>query len=520
MAFQGNGLISQSDSNYFSFNARKPDEGKLPNISDLILGSNHTFIIDSRNREQRFFPDPANYSIDIPVPYKNVTSIELKGSVFPRCEHNVNSSNFIIPFNVEDNITSIKIRDPGYGYVNGTYGFGTGPPNNTVFLISDPAIVGGNTAQVIIVIANNIIDSITIPVSQKGSGYLRGYYGDKVDPAKGFYSKSGAYVINNIPRESSLSDRFKQANLEVEIGHTLQAKLRFGQYDFTNPNDSLPGLAREVTRSLQEAVDEAIAQGILVPVTNGPQNGEEYFPYAPTLGDLGSTYLTTLNENASPNNRVVIQRGKNDGTFSQSLFLELLWCSCSNDLLYSTSKNLLGYGSSTIEDYRSKLSPPIDQTSGSISTLVIEGAWVATPVTARNDYDIINTSDYFMLEFGGGELDRVESNDDVIEKCFATLIFDGNSSNHIWRAPSNSITAPGTGNSSLSTLLVKPGQNKMIKGNDVDVKNIVFTTPIAELSSLAFSFKKNNGQLYNFQGRDHLLIFSINCDDINTANRF
>ena len=42
-----------------------------------------------------------------------------------------------------------------------------------------------------------------------------------------------------------------------------------------------------------------------------------------------------------------------------------------------------------------------------------------------------------MLEFGNGELDRIESNDDTIEKCFATLLFDNNNPNYIWRATRN-----------------------------------------------------------------------------------
>ena len=54
----------------------------------------------------------------------------------------------------------------------------------------------------------------------------------------------------------------------------------------------------------------------------------------------------------------------------------------------------------------------------------------------------------------------------------------------------------------------------------MDTKKISFPQPIAELSTFSFVFKKNNEQLYNFQGRDHMMLFSILASDINSTNRF
>ena len=163
MAFEGTGMLTNGIKNHFAFNARKPDEGKLPNVSEIITGSEHTLIIDSRNRDLNHHPSPSKYIIDFPESYKNVTSIELRGSVFPKTEYNVNSSNYIIPFNVQDKITNIKIVNPGFGYIDGVY--------NSVVL-SAPAVSGGTQATIQVTVSSNKITGVSI--TDAGSGYLRG----------------------------------------------------------------------------------------------------------------------------------------------------------------------------------------------------------------------------------------------------------------------------------------------------------------------------------------------------------
>jgi|694.fasta_scaffold02005_35 hypothetical protein len=479
MAFYGNGLLSGS-SNRFSEHL-EPNQLMIPHETE------YTLIIDSGNRDMTFFPNPSRYRLTFPESYKNVISLELKGSVFPKSENNVNSSNCIIPFNVQDYITGVNIKSRGYGYTNGVY----------TVNVSPPAISGGITAVLSITVSNNVISSVSI--TNRGSGYLRGNYGNKNDNANGFYTKSGAYVILNIPMIANST----QAVLEIEIGNVLIAKLNHGQYDFTVPNDSSPGLCREITRSLQEAIDTAVNNNVLsVPeYPGGPTSGPGYFPYASGLGNQGSCMLTTLNVNATPNNRVAIQRGKNGG--QQSLFLELLWNSSLETL--NSSRKLLGYGS---DIYFS----PIDQTSGKLSALVANNAWVSSPIISRNDYDIINTNEFFVLEMQSSfDLDRIESNNNQIEKAFATIIFDSNHSNVVWRETPSSLQPPGTGQSNYASLLSKPCYNRPIKGYDFDMKRIEFVQPTAELKTLELFFKKPNGEYYNFQGRDHLLIFSIRC---------
>lgn len=500
----GNPAIgSNPASNYYSFLARKPNEGKIPLPSEMITGSNHILIIDSRERDLQKYPNPARYDITLPQKFKNVTSLELKGSIIPKTEYNVCTENNQIAFNVQNYITSCSIKEPGFGYTNGVY----------VLNVSPPAIAGGTTAQVTVTVTNNQV-SLCV-VTTRGSGYLRGNYGGLQIPSAGFYKNAGAYLdISSIPTESSMYIRYKSAHLVPNVGNELIAILNEGQYDFNIPNDSDLGLCREVTRALQAAVDGAINDGFIVPQAGEPSSGAEYFPYAGAPGDLGSCFLETSNENASANNRVCIQHGTPSGGYTQILFLELLWSSAL--IKYSSAMTLLGYGSS-ISTVQNIPPSPVDQTNGTLNL----GVWESLPVVALNDYSLVNCPLYAILSFYNfpGDADRVESTNSVLDNSFAIVVFDANSSDVVFRAPDDS--APGTGTSNWASLLTKPGVIKAIKGQDFDTKILSFgPAPIAELSILNITFKKLNGDLFDFHGRDHTLILNIGSNDINSANKW
>lgn len=512
----GTGIGSGGNSNYYAFLARNPNEGKIPNSSEIISGSEHIYVVDSRERDLKYFPNPAFYTIKFQHVFKNITSIELKGSLIPKTEYNVNSENMFIPFNVQDYITGIKIRKRGYGYVDGIYGSGT--PNPGAVSVTPPAVSSGIQAEISVVVSNNEITSIMI--ENRGSGYLRGYYGNLNSPENGFYMNSGASFINNIPIDKSLRHRFVSAEVDIVVGNELIASLTPGQYDFSHPNDSLPGLCREVTRSLQKAIDDAIDDNIIVPEIGGPQTGEEYFPYSTNNADNGSCFLTTNSPNASPNVNVAIQRGESDG-YQQSLFLELLWSS--EDFSDSSSMRLLGYGTYlTSNKYKVSFpSTPVDQTNNTTGELVV--TWSSKPVIGKNDYNLVNTPKYVILSLGenGGEIDRIESTATSLDKGFATLVFDANAPEVVFREPEDTLPAPGTGTSDWSSLLNKPGMMKAIKGADFDPKIISFgPAPLAELNSLTIKMTKMNGDLYDFHGKDHLLVFSFKCEDINSGNKW
>lgn len=508
MAFYGNGLLTPEDgSNYFSLEHRKwsRGEGKYPDPSEMILGSEHTYVVDSRSRDKDVWPTPSKYSVKLPEVYKNITSIELKGSLIPKTERNVNSDNRYIPFNVEDFITNARILNPGFGYVDGSYGFATANP--TLATITAPALAGGTTAAITVTVVNNSIATVSIPAGQEGSGYLRGYYGGVIeDPTNGFYQLAQAGFINNIPRDNTLRDRFKEAEIEITVGHELIAAIDIGMYDFTNPNDNAPGLARAITTALQTAVQDAIDNGIVVPAGGGPSTGVEYFPFGAT--NTGSTYLSTSNANASGNDRVNIQRGQDDGSYTQDPFLELLFGSTE---LKTTAEGLLGFGSTSSTLIAGTYFSPVDQTSGAFA---FGGGWTATPVTARNDYDLCNSPNYVILEIKGLAYTRIDSVSEELAKGFATLAFDANMPNVIFRAPNAG--GAGTGDSDYTSLLAKPGILKGIKGQDFDSKYLSFgNRPEAKMSHLLFEFKTYGGNYYDFQGRDHLLIFTLSANDIN-----
>lgn len=517
-ALQGTGIGTNPSSNYYSFLARKPNEGKVPQPSEIITGSTHTYIIDSRERNLKAYPNPASYTIKFSQKFKNVTSIELKGSIIPKTEYNVNTGNNIIPFNVQDYITSLRIVKQGSGYIDGIYGSTSPDPEKVgLFTISSPSITGGVQALATAVVQGGSIVSVTI--DNRGSGYLRGYYGGINSPLNGFYMNTGALVNIGIPFASkSLNDQVP-AEISITVGTVILAELRPGQYDFALPNDDGPGLCREVTRSLQLATQNVIDDGILIPEPGGPQTGAEYFPYPTVDPDDGSCYLVTTNENASPNVQVAIQRGSGDGSYTQSPFLELLWSyEASSD---SSAVRVLGFGSSiTSQKFSGAGQPtPMDQTNNTLGNT----PFTKKPVIGRNDYDITDSPLYCILSFDNNSQsgDRIESTNPTLDRAFATIVFDANSPNVIARDPVSPTPPPGTGPSNYSTLMFKPGVLKAIKGQDFDSKILSFgPAPLAEISGMTLCFRKFNGDLVDFHGRDHLLIFNLNADDINSGNRW
>lgn len=67
------------------------------------------------------------------------------------------------------------------------------------------------------------------------------------------------------------------------------------------------------------------------------------------------------------------------------------------------------------------------------------------------------------------------------------------------------------------------GITKALKGQDFDLKKIEFNTPVSRLSNISIQFtkfskvnKQTDDELYNFRGREHLLLFEIvTCDNCN-----
>ena len=660
MAFQGTGLLSHDKNNYFSFTGVKPKEGKLPHTSEVILSSNHTYIMDSRQRDTRFYPNPNQYALQIGTPYKNVTSIELKAAMLPKTEYNVHNENNKIDFNIMDFITFIRIKDKGYGYNPDISPF-------TIPLSSPPLSLGAAaTAQIFIGPAGGPDQfSITnVIIVNSGQGYVRGYYGGSGlandgsggGMGGGYWKTTGPTLqipstIGGISTRATVAQgfggNFKAVEFDIVVGEQLTATIPLGQYDFASMSDGdfahdpRPGLCNAITTALQEAVTTrfpsvsyvlpaappilgppagATAGELAFPIgTTGPLRatpqgaagqlgcGSCYLvpnlvgaaaPFVNTLIDeawldgqphningLGTVVYPAVTPNASFMSRVVIQRGAwsntllapvapmqvltaGTGTVPDDLpvtikgfFLELLWGTGTNR--DSSAMHLLGYGTSTTgAKDGTPLDPPLDQCSGfpnapqptgvgiplvgpSWATAVVtnppkpgfnpsvdmpqpDGSVMAAPIPfilGRNHYNLLDYPSYVVLSFQPtGTLDRIESEEGTLDEAFAVLLFDANHPNVVWKEPlipDGAGAAAGTdADAQFSSMVQSPGVLKALKGYDFDKKIMVFEPPVAKWEYMSIAFKKFNGEYYDFHGKDHLLIFEIGCNDINTGNRW
>tara|TARA_E500000178_G_C17018901_1_gene754425 strand:- start:820 stop:2817 length:1998 start_codon:yes stop_codon:yes gene_type:complete len=211
------------------------------------------------------------------------------------------------------------------------------------------------------------------------------------------------------------------------------------------------------------------------------------------------------------------------------------------------------------------------------NTLIPKGLTYST----ENDYYLNGDPEYITLSFKpkygsagiGGINDRVDSHyDSNINRVFACLIFDSmkpsvlqdmssgkkdctmNSYNVLNNSLStfknsdyrsdaqnypNENALPRhnnihqlTGNSGNQNVsfLNTGGNLKAMKGSDFDRKIVKFPQPISQLSNINIKFTKftkpeiNNSnsdlELYNFAGKEHLLLFEIMCDDPMTGKKY
>ena len=551
MAFEGTGLLSHGNSNYFSFQPRKPNEGKLPQNSELILTSNHTYIVDSRQRDTIAHPSPSSYSIDFGTPYKNVTSIELKAAMLPKCQYNVHSGNNRIDFNLDDTVTNVILVDGGNGYLPPTGIAGLGIPF-PITAVSPPAAgdISAESATLMITIGRipspNVplsFNITTITINTPGAGYIRGHIRE-------YANSSGAHFIDSIIPRAKRSDGFtgvyRRAKVTLEVGKEVTAYIPVGQYDFNHGNAvANSGLPWAVRQALVDATNKAYP--------GAPWGGLNPFDGA------SAVKLTTQPWNegvggSTPLNRVEIRLINFSNIGSQitvgplTLFtptLELLWGSGSNHK--NSAIHLLGYGSTLIQEEFGTIT---NQSEGS-RNLSLDQANITNSTTSgpaalpssfsnavglpfaltdnaiflrsRNDYNLYDYPDYTIITFTSvADSDRIESGDSTLDEGFAVLIFDNNPPNVLWRRPDANATAAGTQSQWGNTTewIKDPGTLKALRGDDFTKKILQIYPPLAKCSSLHVSFKKFGGELMDFKGRDHLLIFEIGCNDINTGNRF
>ena len=239
---------------------------------------------------------------------------------------------------------------------------------------------------------------------------------------------------------------------------------------------------------------------------------------------------------------------------------EYLFATGENQVINSAS--LLGYNKKNY--YLSIENDPIEienlDTTQSV-TLIPHGL----TYSSENDYYLFGDPEYVILSFrprfGGNTIsginDRVQSQPSSnIDRVFACLIYDtvqpavlqdvgsgkiestinsigytNNNQNSFLSKDKNFDSVQQlTGNSGSQNMNYNkpPGQLKAMKGADFDRKIIEFPQPVAQIFDINIRFSKfakdmgqgTEDELYNFHGKEHLLLFEITCGDLKTGRRF
>ena len=192
-------------------------------------------------------------------------------------------------------------------------------------------------------------------------------------------------------------------------------------------------------------------------------------------------------------------------------------------------------------------------------------------LTYRTEHDscMIGDPEYVMMSFRArhsngssipGINDRVESqNSTNLDRVFACLIYDSTTPSVLQEMSSGSNNNPiinssgAQQNANTTTYLMhndladeintiqlggntgvlntpyqkNPGNLKAMKGTDFDKKLIEFPQPVAQIYKMALRFSKftkwtqgSKAELYDFHGKEHLLLFEITCSDFMTGKRF
>ncbi len=436
--------------------------------------SKHTLIVDSRQRDCNLYKNPSYYKIKLDDVYKNITSVELKGAIIPRSSYNIHSSNNKIDFSIGSTVTGFKVINGGSGYSVAPQ-VNVNSPNSGVTATAT-AIINGSG------IVTNII------VVNPGSGYLT----------------SNPPSVNIDPPPTSRYG--KQATAVAIVGTSYTAILRTGQY--TIGGNTVPGTSDYPTGlilEIQNAMNYAVNGGVYDPESTGPFAIRLVSQY-PTI-DATTGSPEAFNTNSCLFNRIQFINLNND-------HWELLFCSGENKA--ESANSVLGFNINDIyENY--------------LTTAVLVGLDTLIPagssIRANFDYNLNNDPDYVVLEIKTNDkvLDRLQSSDSSLDRKFATLIFDNNSPDCLQNTTGTIVSVDDVdylnGSITKGTFWERPGRVKGLKGYDFDSKKISFRPPEGKINSLTIMFTKyglkpgGSPQEYNFEGREHTLIFEISAQD-------
>lgn len=430
------------------------------------------FVIDSKQRDCDKFPNPANYKIHIGDVYKNISSIELKGVILPKSSYNVHSTNKYIDFVIGDSVTSYTITNPGSGY--------TIPPSVTISSSS------GTTA--------------TATATLNSSGGIASI--NIVNPGSGYSNSNPPTVTISQPPYSQYSIN---ATAVANIGTVYTATIREGNYTIGGNPSATSSLPSGLLLEIQNAMNYAVNGGNYNPTSTSPFAVRVVNQY-PTIDAVPGT-PEAFDTNSTLFNRIQITNVNNDPW-------EILWCSGKNSI--KNMRRILGFEWKDSSSYKST-----SIVTSSNGTLIPAG----TTYRGLYDYDLKDDPKYVILSFWAYQdeaFERVQSTQTGgLHRTFATLLYDSNNPENLYDLSGSAIETINnvrylTGNADKGTFYNPPAPTKPLRGLEFDQKKIEFSPPLGKMSYLNIKFSKYGqnsssdlNDCYDFQGRDHLLMFEI-----------
>jgi hypothetical protein len=278
------------------------------------------------------------------------------------------------------------------------------------------------------------------------------------------------------------------------IGSNTQGKLDYS----TNDNNNIFGLTAELERTLNThsvVVDSGLKFKVLLVTAPGPED-----PLTPSRGT--GRYASVLNRIVIINENEFSIDFRNIDYQSDSPYRLLGF----DKLLITSNRNNYIYGNNidpySCTNYDLQQGEPLLITSNSI--------------LSNYDYSIIEDPKFIImeLEFGNNSAERVESNYKNTNQKFAVIIYDANEPDNIYTYNTQTDVS---GNVKLG-IVKPPGRLKALKGSDFDKKIIEFPLPIL-IENFKIIFTKYDGKPYNFNNREHLLIFELSVVEFDPKYR-
>jgi len=451
-----------------------------------IYSVTKSITIDSRQRNCERFKTPSYYTIDFDHRFKNITSIELKGVIFPKTSYNIHSSNNKIDFAIGDFITGFRILDKGAGY--------TVAPTVT---ISGPPGAGVTATATAIIDTFGTISNIILGVA--GSGYI---------PSR------PPFVMISAPNNLNQA---QYPRVVAIIGNHYTAELRIGEYDIGgNPAPPTTTLPNNLLLEIQNSMNYAANGGLYNPVSTNPFAVRLVSQY-PTLGATVGT-PEAYDTNSCLFNRIQVINVNSDTW-------EYLWSSGPNKI--NSAASVLGFN--TVDSGTGTIIAPVVGPGG---TLIPGGSAIRGPF----DYNLKNDPDYVIMtiDVNATHMNRLKSPDDGLDETFALLFFDNNNPETLHdlsaAAPAGTVVSVGgvqylSGPTGKGTFWRDAGAIKPIKGYDFDTKRLSFKPPLAVVSNMTIQFTKfgyNPGGVplfYNMEGREHSLLFEFTAGDQRSGQR-